>query len=126
LQAKSREDKWVAFEISRLEGIDSQDPQMEDTEAFKDGKIAFTEARHNSETESLCEEGQDDRASEEIQPRKSGRQSSQTVREEQENKDILLGSQQTMTSMVGTSTNHTRKPSRGAANKGGTHSNPLK
>jgi hypothetical protein len=41
---KQREEKWVAFEILGLEGIDSQDPRMEDIEAFKDVEITFTEA----------------------------------------------------------------------------------
>jgi hypothetical protein len=76
--------------------------------------------------ERLGEEGQDDRAPEGIQPQKSSRRSSLIVRKEKVNKDILYGSQQKLTSMVGTSTNNTRKPCGGTTNKRGTHSNPMK
>jgi hypothetical protein len=39
---KQREYKQVNFEIYGLEGIDSKDPLIEDIEAFKDDKIAFS------------------------------------------------------------------------------------
>jgi len=57
--------------------------------------------KYNLENESVGEEDQENKASNETMPRRSGQKAFIIVREEQANKDIMLGSQQTLPKMVG-------------------------
>lgn len=102
------------------------DPRPKDRDAFRDAEIAFSDAKYSSKTESLREEGQDDQASEEYLPRKSGRRASRVVREEQAQKDTLLGSQKTLPNMIGGGARNTKPQNGNVVKKGSSHSNPLK
>jgi hypothetical protein len=126
ISQKQREEKCVAFEITVLEGNESQDPRPKDINFFKDLEVAFVDARYNSEIESLGEEGQDDKAFEENLPHGSGGRTTCVVREEQTKKNILLGSQQTLPNMIGGGSKHINHSSGTATSKGSAYSNPLK
>jgi hypothetical protein len=77
------------------------------------------------ENENIGEEEAENSESKEYFPCFSRRKASRTVHEEKYNKEILLGSQQTIPKMIG-GLKYSRNIVGNAANKGGAHLNPLK
>jgi len=74
------------------ENVPISELRIDEVEPFRDVEVAFSEAKYHLESKSVGDEEPKDRASKENLPRRSGRKETQTIGEEQTNKDIILGS----------------------------------
>lgn len=63
---KQQADTRVIFYISKKTSFPFPDSKSEEINAYKDVKVAFSEAKYNSKNESIGEEETEDMASEEI------------------------------------------------------------
>jgi hypothetical protein len=96
---------------------------LEEIENFKDAEVSFPESK-GKEMESSVSDEVEDEASEEHLPRHLERKVAKVIREEQANKEIMMGSQQTLTKMMGNNWKPPKAPWKQHAHKGGSL-NPL-
>lgn len=76
MPTKTCDEKGVFFNIPVNADVMPLEHQSKEMEQFQDVEVPFSKAKYNSKNESVGEEDQEDRASEETMPKRSGQKAS--------------------------------------------------